>query len=139
MRRKHPVWPVAGAHSSPLLHRWPTQARFWLEWGSSTAGVSCPPAKRIVLLIAENQEPLGTLRRDLAPMGTQACRPPEELLRRVIHFLDVNGLPNDVHEMNGGRGAGRSIEDAHLSAFHHVILVAATDGRDPEIGRASCR
>jgi len=26
---------------------WPTQARFWLEWGSSTAGQSVPAALRV--------------------------------------------------------------------------------------------
>jgi hypothetical protein len=28
-----------------IVGRWPTQARFWLEWGSSTAGQSLPAAR----------------------------------------------------------------------------------------------
>ena len=35
---------IIGASPLQPLGGWPTQARFWLEWGSSTAGQSLPAA-----------------------------------------------------------------------------------------------
>ncbi len=70
-------------HTNWTGHGWPIQARFWLEWGSSTAGQSFPP------LVAFSSRPF---RLDLDPSLTAGMKPQQHVppLHRSLHCDDLN-------------------------------------------------